>query len=77
MDNKAIHNAIAKTFVEHHVGFNRRPILLSTLVRLTAANLGYENPNPAITLKIAALIYSSDKYCIIKQGTLDTVISSK
>jgi hypothetical protein len=77
VDSQAIHSAIARVFVENHIGYNRRPVLVSTLVRLVAKTLGHENPDPALTLKIASAIYTSDKYVIIKQGTLDTVISSK
>lgn len=76
VDESTIHLAVAKVFVAYHVGYNRRPILMSTLVRFVAQNLGHLNPSGIITLKIASVIYGSDKYAIIKQGTLDTVISS-
>lgn len=72
-----IHKAIARVFLDHHVGYNRKPILVHTLVRLTAQKMGYTNPEPMLTLKIACVIYGSDKYVFIKQDTVDTVISSK
>lgn len=77
VDDRAIHDAIARVFVENDVGFNRRPILITMLAHLTADYLS-KNLNPVLILKIATLIYASDKYVVVKnESNLDAVISSK